>query len=227
MGIFAPEIIVYVAGGQKQRVKALSRDLAEIFAEEVSFVLEDSFYSLLITLAKTETDPSERRKHDWTTTHSWFAYMGGFAIDTKQGQDNLLGEYIPGPPRLALNHKAVRIVARLAWLPDISKEAIRDKSKADAFAKVLVMAQASWLILQCVMCVAHKMPVTALELNTLAHAICALLIYMIWWDKLLDINEPIILSGECAPGLAAAFAVCSRRNPDSWLDSTRVWHGLA
>jgi hypothetical protein len=36
VGIFAPEIIVYVAWGQKQRVKALSRDLAEIFAKKVS-----------------------------------------------------------------------------------------------------------------------------------------------------------------------------------------------
>lgn len=146
--------------------------------------------------------------------------MGGFALDTGRGRDDLPCEYMPRSPRLALNHKAVRIVARLGWLPDISKEAIRDKSKADAFAKVLVMTQASWLILQCIMRAAHKLPVTALELNTLAHAICALLIYMIWWDKPLDINEPTILSGEWAPGLAAAFTVCSRRNRGSWLGST-------
>jgi len=222
VGIFAPEIMVYIAWGQKQRVKALSRDLAEIF-EKVSFFFfhlqESLFCSPLLTPPKTETDPSDGRKNDWTITHSWFAYMGGFALDTKQGQDDLPGEYMAGSPRLALNHKAIRIVARLGWLPDISKDAIRDKSKADGFAKILVMTQATWLILQCVMRAVHRLPITTLELNTLAHAICALLMYIIWWDKPLDINEPTILSGEWAPGLAATFAVCSRRNLGSWLDS--------
>ena len=35
VGIFAPEIIVFVAWGQKRRVNALSRDLPEIFAKHV------------------------------------------------------------------------------------------------------------------------------------------------------------------------------------------------
>jgi len=35
VGVFAPEIIVYVAWGQKRRVSRLSKDLAVIFAEEV------------------------------------------------------------------------------------------------------------------------------------------------------------------------------------------------
>jgi len=88
------------------------------------------------------------RKHEWTMTHSWFACIGGFAIDTKQGQDELPAEYIPGSPRLALSRKAVTVLARSGMLPDISKEFITDKSKADALAKALVITQASWLILR-------------------------------------------------------------------------------
>ena len=40
---------------------------------------------------------------------------------------------------------------------------------------------------------AYRLPVTALELNSLAHAICALLIYALWWGKPLDISEPTML----------------------------------
>jgi hypothetical protein len=104
-----------------------------------------------------------KREHEWTTTHSWFAYMGGFAISTKQGLESLPGEYIPGSPRLSLNYKAVRVVARLGLLPGISRESIKDKSKADSLAKVLVITQASWLILQCVARFVHRLPVTAVQ----------------------------------------------------------------
>ncbi|KAK0616985.1 hypothetical protein B0T14DRAFT_498097 [Immersiella caudata] len=192
VGLFAPEVVVYIAWDQRQRVKRLSGDVSSICAEEA------------------KKDRGSKRKHEWTMTHSWFAYMGGFAIDTKQGQDELPAEYIPGSPRLALNRKAVTVLARSGMLPDISKESITDKSKADALAKALVITQASWLILQCIMRFANGLHVTALELNTLAHAVCALLIYALWWHKPLDITEPALLAGGWAPGLAATLWACSR-----------------
>ena len=40
------------------------------------------------------------------------------------------------------------------------------------------------------------MPLSLLELNTLGHALCALLIYMLWWEKPLDVDYPTILSGQ-------------------------------
>jgi len=182
-------------------------------------IIESS--SLTLQHLKTEKDSSTKRKYGWTTTHSWFAYMGGFGINTKQGCEDLPGEYIPGSPRLLLSHRAIRVIAELGWLPDISKEAIKDKSKADALAKVLVITQASWIILQCIMRFACKLPVTTLELNTLAHAICACLIYAMWWDKPLDISEPAILDGDWAPGLAATLVVCSDKYAYPVL--TRAW----
>ena len=36
VGLFAPEVVVYAAWAQRQRVKTLSKDVASIFAEEVS-----------------------------------------------------------------------------------------------------------------------------------------------------------------------------------------------
>jgi len=70
---------------------------------------------------QADKDPALKRKHVWTTTHSWFACMGGFAIDTKQGQEDLPGEYIAGSPRVALGRKAIRILARAGMLPDVSR----------------------------------------------------------------------------------------------------------
>ncbi|KAM7187470.1 hypothetical protein V8F33_011210 [Rhypophila sp. PSN 637] len=203
VGVFAPEIVVFVAWAQRRLVNKLSKDLAIIFTEQA------------------EKDPSLKRKHEWTTTHSWFAYMGGFAIDTTYGQEDLTGEYISGSPRITFHSKTLRIQAYAGFLPDISKESILDKSKADALAKALVITQATWMILQCVMRLANKLPLTTLELTTLAHAICALLTYVFWWEKLLDVTEPILMTGDWAPGFSSTLWVCSEEGPDSvgyWID---------
>lgn len=53
------------------------------------------------------------------------------------------------------------------------------------------------MILQCVMLWSSGLFVTALELNTLAHTVCALAIYLIWWEKPLDVGEATtILAGD-------------------------------
>lgn len=41
---------------------------------------------------------------------------------------------------------------------------------------------------------AQRIPISLLELNTFAHAICAVLIYCIWWDKPFEVEYPSIVS---------------------------------
>lgn len=79
-----------------------------------------------------------------------------------------------------------------SWLPDISEEDIKDKSKADGLTKTIVCIQATWFIVQCIVRLTTTgSSISLLELNTFAHAICALLIYGLWWDKPFDVEEPI------------------------------------
>ena len=44
--------------------------------------------------------------------------------------------------------------------------------------------------------VAQRIPISLLELNTFAHAICALLIYFLWWEKPFEVDYPTLLDGE-------------------------------
>lgn len=46
---------------------------------------------------------------------------------------------------------------------------ITDKSKAKDLAKALVMIQASWMLIQLIGRLVAKLPVTLLEVNTIAH----------------------------------------------------------
>ncbi|KAK3361457.1 hypothetical protein B0T24DRAFT_724661 [Lasiosphaeria ovina] len=41
---------------------------------------------------------------------------------------------------------------------------------------------------------AAGLPISLLELNTFAHVVFAVYVFAAWWDKPLDINEPVIIS---------------------------------
>jgi hypothetical protein len=59
-----------------------------------------------------------------------------------------------------------------------------------------VLAQLIWFLTQCIARGAKQLPITELELVTAAHAVVTVLIYIIWWDKPLDIAcyEPVLRS---------------------------------
>jgi hypothetical protein len=134
------------------------------------------------------------RKHLWTMTHSHHAAMGGFAIDYV---DSMLGFMPPGRPRLLLTEDGLRFLAEkeVDLIPDLSKQQILDKSNASGLAKVIVCMQATWFCVQCIFRLSTDLSISLLELNTFGHSLYALLIYWLWWDKPLDVEEPTLLSG--------------------------------
>ena len=133
--------------------------------------------------------------------------MGGFAFDTSTAP----AKFLPNETRLTIRLEGLRYIAEHApaLIPNISEEYIRDKCEADGLAKVLVCLQAIWFCLQCIVRVAQSQDISFLEINTSAHAVCALLTYALWWHKPLDIESPGILTGELAWEMCALMYVTS------------------
>ncbi|KAL8644022.1 MAG: hypothetical protein Q9226_007979 [Calogaya cf. arnoldii] len=75
-------------------------------------------------------------------------------------------------------------------VPSLSKEEIKSKSKANGLAKALVCAQAIWFLATCITRLAQGIPISLLELNTFGHAVCALFIYLLWWEKPFEVDIP-------------------------------------
>jgi hypothetical protein len=70
--------------------------------------------------------------------------------------------------------------------PDMSiptEKEINDLSKADAFTKAFACIQSTWLIIQSIVRVSVGLPITQLELATMAFVLCALTMYLLWWRK--------------------------------------------
>lgn len=44
--------------------------------------------------------------------------------------------------------------------------------------------------------VAQRIPISLLELNTFGHAICALFIYLLWWEKPFEVDIPTIVESD-------------------------------
>lgn len=147
--------------------------------------------------------------------------MGGFVFDLDTISASVLSPLSSEPQRLTLTPRGVALLARCGLLPDISKQDIWDKSKADGLTKALVCLQAGWMIIQVLARVVGGLPVSLLEVNTIGHVVCAFTIYVLWWHKPRQIQEPTILRGKWVQPLSAYMWMSSR------LSDPRKERGLA
>jgi len=78
----------------------------------------------------------------------------------------------------------------LAYFAPTERE-IKDRGKADVVAKILALLQTSWFVAQCIARGVKQLPLTELEVVTLAYATMNVFIYYFWWDKPKDVGCPI------------------------------------
>jgi hypothetical protein len=150
----------------------------------------------------------------WSIAHGYYGVMGGFAIDLDDEDDqykHLFGDI----KRLTLTAKGVALLSNCGHTPEISIDDIKDKNKADGLAKLLVCVQAGWMIAQVIVRSAQGLPTSLLEVHTVAHVVCALIMYVIWWHKPRQVASPTILKGEWLGPLAAYMFLASRMSGEA------------
>lgn len=169
--------------------------LIAVFAPEVIVFISWSEYTLARQL--TARYGSETRiSGQWTMTHSFFAGMGGFtmASSPNSGDSNWENGWLSPDTILTLVKDGLLDAGDLPH-----KAAIEDKGKADALVKAVAVLQALWLLAQCIARAAQHLPITTVEIATLAYIPCAVLISVFWWNKPMDVNEPIALRLQPVP----------------------------
>ncbi|KAM0219864.1 hypothetical protein ACHAQD_006202 [Fusarium lateritium] len=67
------------------------------------------------------------------------------------------------------------------WIK-IRKQDIDDKSKADTLQKALVLIQVAWMVIQCIARRISDLPLTLLEIHTMVHVVCAMILYACWFQ---------------------------------------------
>lgn len=122
---------------------------------------------------------------EWTMRHAFFADMGGFKL--------------PGPDRRG---KPFRNGTEFyEWFrekrPKLDYEEILldicDRSKANVVLKLLTCAQAFWLLVETIVRLVQRRPVSELEVTTCSYIICAVVTYACWLRNPYGVDRRITL----------------------------------
>lgn len=70
---------------------------------------------------------------------------------------------------------------------------VTERAKADSFAKAFAVLQSGWMVCNIVARAAYRLPISLIELATVAYVACAILIYAMWWHKPKDMATPIMI----------------------------------
>ena len=65
---------------------------------------------------------------------------------------------------------------------------LKNQSKGDALSKGVAIVQTLWFVTQCIVRHIEHLPVTSLEVMTLAYTVITLTMYAVWWNKPLNIS---------------------------------------
>ncbi|KAG2068157.1 hypothetical protein BDR04DRAFT_1057123 [Suillus decipiens] len=120
----------------------------------------------------------------WTVTHGFFAWMGGFML---YFNDNQRATLTPDELLDFVREGSVDII------PVIAEADIEDRSKGDALSKGIALLQLAWFIFQLVARYVQNLPITLLELDTLAVAALTAIAYGFWWKKPKDVGRPHVV----------------------------------
>ncbi|KAI9512039.1 hypothetical protein F5148DRAFT_992934 [Russula earlei] len=131
----------------------------------------------------------EHKREGWTLTHGFFAVMGGFM------------EYEGSKPIRVLLPEQLESYSLMGNgnFPRIAKAEIDDKNKGDVISKMLVILQTGWFITQCIARSIQELPVTELELVTVAFATLNFAMYVLWWDKPLNVQRAVRVYKKLSP----------------------------
>ncbi|KAF7369979.1 hypothetical protein MSAN_00627800 [Mycena sanguinolenta] len=128
------------------------------------------------------------KEYKFSSTQAFYFCMGGFVWQT--GHPIATKEQLEDPNLGLELQKAIQ---------NVKEKDITDKSKGDALSKGVALLQGLWFILQCVARVHQHLAVTQLEVATLAFAVVNTFIWVLWWNKPLDAQQPIVIGPPAQP----------------------------
>ncbi|KIM21645.1 hypothetical protein M408DRAFT_80279 [Serendipita vermifera MAFF 305830] len=143
----------------------------------------------------------------WTRTHGHFVIMGGFHLFRLPADT----------PSIPLRFKSLRpsnfiipigyhsrkdeipvcplkfedFPVELLEIIAPTEIELKDRGKSDSLTKGIALLQTLWFVIQCIARGTRQLPLTELEVVTLAYATLNLFIYLFWWDKPRNVECPI------------------------------------
>jgi hypothetical protein len=135
------------------------------------------YLDIVIDVMKTEEKPC------FDIKYGFFVVMGGLEVSIADIQHYKYKSASRGSlesGRLRLSVNGVLQLARLGYFIHIPGALIDDKSKADTLQKVVIIGQVLWMATQCIVRKVYGLPISLLEIHTMVHVFCALVMFVFW-----------------------------------------------
>lgn len=185
-GIFAPEVILFSAWNQFSEAWSLVKILNEEHRKQHGRcdqiqveTVKGHGYQIGESQDPEAGSQTKNEKHapqsPYNLSYGFFAVMGGFRYNNSYDTEE-------DSVTRTLEPELIAQFARLGRFTKMDSETITARSKADGLAKVLVCAQVTWLVVQCIARKLSGLPLTILEIHTFVHVVCALAIYSLWYQ---------------------------------------------
>lgn len=217
LATIAPEVVLWRAWSQFWVARQLYKEMNKKATEEGNSTTE---YANSNTYSSTENGSIERPQ-TWSLQLGFFAVMGGFIV----GVDSLHSMF-SDMEGMTVTPKGIRFLAKnRTALPKVDIEAIQDKNKSDSLAKLLVCLQAGWMFLQTIARQFDNLPITLLELNTLAHVVAAVIMYGFWWLKPQNVNKAETVHLK-APSVVAIMSPSFLRLRENFSIEKHTWKAI-
>ncbi|KAF3807803.1 hypothetical protein GCG54_00007537 [Colletotrichum gloeosporioides] len=177
IAILAPDTVLVVAANQMIAARGLRKELKMLQARKNKTYLVDVPLNFCFSVE-----------------------MGGFQVDLDLEGISLGPSFMAScPERLPLSPAGFLklIDMDLLNLEKMMKHAnVTEKSKANVFQKLLIATQVIWMFIQCIARKSQGLPIILLEIHTVVHVVCALIVLLCWTSKPLDVNTPEIVESE-------------------------------
>ncbi|KIK35998.1 hypothetical protein CY34DRAFT_811684 [Suillus luteus UH-Slu-Lm8-n1] len=192
MALIAPELMVTWATMQFLSARDAAKTFNAFFNAQLHQAHKIHSESTATLLSEISTSGRTSSPHlspphvasracpEWTVTHGFFAWMGGFML------------YFNDKPRAPLTPTELQrfVDEGSVEMPVIMEEELDAVSKSDAFSKGIAILQLAWFVLQLVARYIQNLPTTLLEIDTLAVVALACISYGLWWTKPKDVRRP-------------------------------------
>ncbi|KAJ5087889.1 hypothetical protein N7456_011505 [Penicillium angulare] len=125
----------------------------------------------------------ESTKDPWQSIHGFCLDMDGVLFQTRDGWTWPVhpGNVVP------------LIQAGIIKRGHLKTREIRDRAKADSFTKAIALLQSSWMICNIIARKAYGLPLSPLEISTIAYIVASIAIYSMFWHKPKDMITQIMI----------------------------------
>ncbi|KAG2137506.1 hypothetical protein DEU56DRAFT_887260 [Suillus clintonianus] len=224
VALIAPELIITWATLQFLSARGIAKDFNDAFCARLRQTrgsghsdIRQSMATALLGIPTSDErnrqrpsapHAADRNFREWTVTHGFFAWMGGFML------------YVNDEPQATLRPDEILsfVRNRSVDVPAIVEADIEDRSKGDALSKGIAVLQLAWFVLQLVARLAQNLPMTLLEIDTLAVAALFSIAYGFWWKKPKDVGRPYAVHWKATspPGRLAYSQASEFLSDKSW-----------